>query len=103
MFATVVAQRRKEGQIWVVISGISGPATMAASMILDRIEAALPTSVKEHGKVMWGVVKTQVITKKTPQTGSTVGDYRDLPKDEKTRQFVVDFQEWPPPPQKTGP
>ena len=102
MFATVVAQRRKEGQIWVVISGISGPATMAASMILDRIDAALPTSTRENGKVMWGVVKTLVITKKVPHAGGTVGDYRDLPKDEKSRDFIVDLQEWPPPTPPTG-
>jgi hypothetical protein len=94
MYATIVAQRRDKGQIWVVLCGISGPATHAAAIQLKNIEAALPAVERGHGEVMWGVIKVKMTFK--PSTSPTgVGDDRILYPGDSSIQFVVDLQPWP--------
>jgi hypothetical protein len=94
MYATIVAQRRDKGQIWLVLCGISGPATHAAAIQLKNIEAALPAVERGHGEVMWGVIKVKLTTK--PSTSPTgVGDDRILYPGDSGIQFIVDLQPWP--------
>ncbi len=95
MYATIVAQRREKGQIWVVLCGISGPATHAAAIQLKNIEAALPAVERGHGEVMWGVIKVKMTTK--PSTSPTgVGDDRILYPGDSGIQSIVDLQPWVP-------
>lgn len=95
MYATIVAQRRDTGQIWVVLCGISGPATHAAAIQLRAIDAALPAVERGHGEVMWGVIKVKVTTKPS-HLPSGLGDDRILLPGDSNIQFVVDFQPWSP-------
>ena len=95
MYATVVAQRRDKGQIWVVLCGISGPATHAAAIQLKNIAEALPSVERGHGEVMWGVIKVKMTTK--PSTSPTgIGDDRILFPGDNGIQFIVGFQPWVP-------
>ncbi len=56
MYGTIVAQRRENGQVWLVICGISGPATYAAALLVNRITAALPPADGSAGQVLWAPI-----------------------------------------------
>jgi hypothetical protein len=62
MFGAIVAQRRKNGQIWLVVCGTSGPATYAAAQLVKQIEAALPISANQHSPVLWVPIVADVAT-----------------------------------------
>jgi hypothetical protein len=38
----IAAQRRRGGHVWVVLSGVSGPMTLAAGRLLAQIRNPLP-------------------------------------------------------------
>jgi hypothetical protein len=56
--AVIAAQRRRTGQVWVVLCGLSGPATYGAARALKSIAAALPRGdMSSHSPVLWAVVE----------------------------------------------
>jgi hypothetical protein len=54
-----VAQRRKDGQVHIVLAGLSGPATFAAAEALVSHHAGtLPRALDDgHGLVRWALVE----------------------------------------------
>ena len=62
MYGVIVAQRRKGGQVWLVVAGISGPTTHAAAQMVKSITHALPRADKrgEHGPPLWVAVAADV-------------------------------------------
>jgi hypothetical protein len=60
-YGVCVAQRRSRGQIWVVLAGISGPATFAVAQLANRLAFNLqagPTG--EDSPVLWAVIECSV-------------------------------------------
>jgi hypothetical protein len=75
MYAIIAAQRRRLGQVWVVISGQSGPATYAAATKLKEITNSLPWTAGEDGPVLWAVVEASI---RAIRQGYPRGDDRDV-------------------------
>jgi hypothetical protein len=62
MYSIIAAQRRKLGQVWVVIAGQTGPATFAAATKLNEITESLPWTAGQDGPVLWTVVQSRIQT-----------------------------------------
>lgn len=76
MFGVIAAQRRGCGSVWLVISGLAGPATLAAARLVKSITIDLPFSENRVSPVMWAVVKATI---KTGTPSSVVsGDVREI-------------------------
>ena len=74
-YGVIVAQRRKKGQLWVVVAGLSGPSTLAAAKLLDAIRLDLPESgVGDVSPPIYAVVESAVRT--SPRKAS--GERREL-------------------------
>ena len=55
-----VAQRRPGGQIWLLVAGLTGPATYAAAQWVNR----MPTGLDDHkpgcaSRVYWNIVRSE--------------------------------------------
>lgn len=80
-YGVVVAQRRPGGQIWLVLAGITGPATYAAARLLDE---GLPFDLRaadgECSPVYWNLVKATVKQDRSrrAQIALELTDYRAL-------------------------
>ncbi|MGD0260980.1 MAG: hypothetical protein ABSD29_14290 [Verrucomicrobiota bacterium] len=87
-FGVVAAQRRSRGQIYLVVAGISGPATFAASKMVREITTELPysTDPQGHGPVLWAAISADVFSDSKRE-----GDSRQVGKP----QFVVNPTTWP--------
>jgi len=95
MYSVVAAQRRRNGQILVVVAGVSGPGTSAAaSFLAHNITHSLPESgpqaesKSEDAKVLWAVLKNQA-------------DFRPERRGDECRVgtptlAIPMWQEWPP-------
>lgn len=60
-YGVIAVQRRSGGGIWVVICGLSGPATYGAASIVNELVAHLPDpTTGGHSKPVWVVVETTV-------------------------------------------
>lgn len=60
-YGVCVAQRRRGGQIWLVLAGVTGPATYAAARLANRLALHLPpTGPGEPSKVHWAAVRAFV-------------------------------------------
>jgi hypothetical protein len=60
-YAITAVQRRPNGAVWVVISGISGPSTYAAARALASLAAALPGPVAgKASPILWAAVTATV-------------------------------------------
>lgn len=54
MYGIVAAQRRTRKNVWVVLCGITGPATYAAAKLIGGLEVELPSPVNGRpGDVVW--------------------------------------------------
>jgi len=73
MHGVIVAQRRARGNVWLVISGISGPATQACAEKVAEMTDNLPITDGKNGPVLWAVVKAVVSVDKS---GRGLGDRR---------------------------
>ena len=90
MFGAMVAQRRPNGSVWLVLAGLTGPATHAAAMLVRRIEAELPWPVGKQLPLLWAPVFAEVVA---DTSRKYLGDYRKVEE----RDFLIDPQIWPPP------
>jgi len=59
-YALCVAQRRAEGQIWLLVAGLTGPATYAAAKWVNR----MPTGLDDHkpgrpSRAYWNIVRSK--------------------------------------------
>ena len=75
MHGIVAAQRRANGNLWLVISGLAGPATCAAAKLVSEIQAFLPWQPRQVSRVLWVPILAQV--KEGPAPHSR-GDIREL-------------------------
>jgi hypothetical protein len=75
MYGIIAAQRRAAGNVWVVVSGLHGPATFGAATMVSKITNELPWSSKGPSKVLWVPVKVLVRAGKAKPTD---GDIREV-------------------------
>ena len=76
-YGVIAAQRRENGQVWLVLSGLAGPATFACARVLHSLLAALP---REHeagtpSSVIWFVVEAMITLDESQEAP---GDVRRL-------------------------
>ncbi len=50
MYGVIAAQRRASGSVWLVVSGLAGPATLAAAKLVKLIDAELPITEKQNSQ-----------------------------------------------------
>jgi len=60
IYGIIAAQRRAAGNVWLVVSGLAGPATYAAATMVKQITAELPWSANRPSKVLWVPVKVLI-------------------------------------------
>ncbi|MFQ5503615.1 MAG: hypothetical protein ACE5F1_02330 [Planctomycetota bacterium] len=69
-YGVVVAQRRRHGQVWMVVAGLTGAATFAASKIVKSISQTLPhTTGSNEAPILWTVVECMLEMVKTRSSG----------------------------------
>lgn len=74
-YGVIVAQRREQGKVWVVVAGLSGPGTFAAARLLGETPLALPESrLGEISRPVYAVVESAV--RINPK--KTSGDRREV-------------------------
>jgi len=88
-YGVIAAQRRSNGQVWLVISGLTGPATYAAAMKVNDIADTLPWAAGGNGPVLWVAVEAKV---REVRRRRTHGDDREVV----ASKLMGDPQEWPP-------
>ena len=59
-YGVAVAQRRPGGQIWLVLAGITGPATLAAARLVDGLPLDLLAGENQSSPVYWTAVRAKV-------------------------------------------
>ena len=60
MHGVIAAQRQPKGNVWLVVSGLSGPATLAAASKVRHIMDELPWSNGQRSPALWMPVKAIV-------------------------------------------
>ncbi len=68
-YGVIVAQRRSAGNVWLVVAGITGPATYAAAMLVNRLSVELPAEQRGDGPILLQAVKTAITTDKSRKAG----------------------------------
>lgn len=76
MYGIIAAQRRANRNVWLVISGLAGPATLAAARLVKQITAELPFSGNRHSDVLWIPVKASIRIGRPSSVVS--GDLREI-------------------------
>ncbi len=76
MFGVIAAQRRASGSVWLVVSGLAGPATLAAARLLKLVSAELPFAGNQNSKVLWMPIKVTIKTGRPSSVAS--GDLREI-------------------------
>lgn len=70
MHGVIVAQRRAAGNVWLVVSGLAGPATCGAARKVKEIMDELPWAKGQPAKVLWVPVKVETRAgKNSPENG----------------------------------
>jgi hypothetical protein len=60
MHGIIAAQRRAAGNVWLVVSGLAGPATFGTATMVKHIITELPWSAKGPSQVLWVPVKVHI-------------------------------------------
>jgi len=60
MYGIIAAQRRAAGNVWLVVSGLAGPATSGTATMVKQITAELPWSSGRPSKVLWVPVRVHI-------------------------------------------
>jgi len=76
-YGIIAAQRRAAGNVWAVVSGLAGPATHAAAMLVKDIATELPWAKGQPSKVLWVPVKAKIKADEPPPPS---GDMRQIEK-----------------------
>lgn len=74
MHGVIAAQRRSSGNVWLVVSGLTGPATMAAAELVRRVNAELPLTPGADSAVLWVPICCEV----TCERSQVRGDDREV-------------------------
>lgn len=73
-YGVIAAQRRRTGQVWLVITGLNGPGTLATARVVDSITTAIPQAeAGKHGPVLWAIAEGDIDVIQTRP-----GDRREL-------------------------
>jgi len=72
MYGIIAAQRRVAGNVWMVVAGLHGPATLGTAQVVKDITDELPWSSKGPSKVLWVPVKVLVRAGKAKPTDGDV-------------------------------
>jgi hypothetical protein len=75
MYGIIAAQRRPAGNVWLVVSGLAGPATHAAATLVNQITAELPGVKGQPSSVLWVPVMVKI---KTGEASPLSGDIREV-------------------------
>jgi hypothetical protein len=60
MYGIIAAQRRAAGNVWLVVSGLAGPATFGTATMVKQITAELPWSSGRPAGVLWVPMKVHI-------------------------------------------
>jgi hypothetical protein len=88
MHGIIAAQRRAAGNVWLVVSGLAGPATYAAALKVKDIVEELPWSMNKPSRVLWVPVKVHVQARENIRHG---GDIREIG----SAEFDGNVRFWP--------
>ncbi len=75
MHGIIAAQRRATGNVWLVVSGLAGPATCGAAKKVKDVMDELPWAKGQPSKVLWVPVKVEIHASKS---SSADGDVRRI-------------------------
>lgn len=75
MHGIIAAQRRPAGNVWLVISGLAGPATCAAAKLVPAFKGYLSWQPHQTSAALWIPVRAQV---KQGAASPARGDLREL-------------------------
>ena len=75
MYGVIAAQRRASGNVWLVVSGLHGPATYGAATMVKQITDELPWAANQPSQVLWVPVKVLV---RAPEPKPGDGDIREI-------------------------
>jgi hypothetical protein len=74
-YGVCVAQRRRRGQVWLVLAGLTGAATFAAAKLVRTLGTNLHTAKPgEESQVYWAVVEARV----AEEPGQPLGGLREF-------------------------
>ena len=87
-YGIIAAQRRRTGKIWLVLAGLSGPATLATASAVQLVmnEMPKPDQPGQNSLIIWCVVEARI-----EQDPSLLGDSRIL----KDRMLLGKPRYWP--------
>jgi hypothetical protein len=87
-YSIIVAQKLQEGEVWVVVAGLSGPGTYAAAKLLYKISIGIPDNkAGDVPRLVYSVVESTIKVKEE----NAPGDAREVIKQE----VLVPPQIWP--------
>ncbi|MBW2422189.1 MAG: hypothetical protein JRH19_26900 [Deltaproteobacteria bacterium] len=70
-YALCAAQRRERGRVWLLVAGLTGPATYAASRWVDRMATDLDVlSEQDRSRVHWSIVRAEARKVERPNQSS---------------------------------
>jgi hypothetical protein len=79
-YGVVAIQRRANGSIWIVVSGLSGPATLGAACVINTMTEHLPPANSGgYSKTRLVLVETIVRLDGAYADPRSVVDYRIVP------------------------
>jgi hypothetical protein len=87
MYGVIAAQRRSAGNVWLVVSGLTGPATHAASELVKLVGPELPSTPGEDSPVLWAPIRAVVSYDRSRH----LGDNREV----ESPRFVGKPRIWP--------
>jgi hypothetical protein len=76
MYGVIAAQRRASGSVWLVVSGLAGPATLAAARLVKWVDAELPFTQNQNSQVLWMPLKATIKACRPSTIAS--GDLREI-------------------------
>ncbi|MSU57214.1 MAG: hypothetical protein EXS35_03365 [Pedosphaera sp.] len=91
MHGIIAAQRRAAGNVWLVVSGLAGPATFGTATMVKKLAEELPWSSGSASKVLWVPVKVKIEAGKARSDDE--GDIRQV----KGSEFDGPPRMWPEP------
>ena len=61
-YAVCAAQRRARGQIWLLVAGVTGPATYAAAKWVHRMATTMDDAESgKPSKMFWNIVRSNAV------------------------------------------
>ena len=61
LYGILAAQKRRNDHVWVVLAGLSGPATLAAAIKAKEVPLALPSVQGKNSPILWAVVEADIL------------------------------------------